>query len=142
MKKILFTTIATAIIAITSYLPVQGALVLPKPTPDSAATASAMKEDAMKNALNEFKSLSKKERSQRLKEAKAVLKKYKADKKAGNSTADTNTILLVILSIILPPLAVYLHENAVNGKFWLDLILTLIFWLPGLIYALVVVLSK
>jgi uncharacterized membrane protein YqaE (UPF0057 family) len=49
--------------------------------------------------------------------------------------------LLVVLAILLPPLAVYLHEGVINGKFWLDLILTLLFYLPGMIYALIVVLS-
>ncbi len=58
------------------------------------------------------------------------------------NTTSTNTLLLVILAIILPPLAVYLHENAFNGKFWLDLVLTLLFYVPGLVYALIVVLAK
>ncbi|TAH10979.1 MAG: YqaE/Pmp3 family membrane protein [Sphingobacteriia bacterium] len=66
------------------------------------------------------------------------MKEYKAQKAAGD--ASTNTVLLAILAIILPPLAVYLHENAVNGKFWLSILLTLLFWIPGVIYALIVVL--
>ncbi|MEI6263739.1 MAG: YqaE/Pmp3 family membrane protein [Sphingobacteriia bacterium] len=66
------------------------------------------------------------------------MKEYKAQKATGE--ASTNTILLAILAIILPPLAVYLHENAFNGKFWLSILLTLLFWIPGVIYALIVVL--
>jgi uncharacterized membrane protein YqaE (UPF0057 family) len=62
-------------------------------------------------------------------------------KKQSGSDASTNTLLLVILAILLPPLAVYLHENALNGKFWLSVLLTLLFWLPGVIYALIVVLN-
>ncbi|NNV55593.1 YqaE/Pmp3 family membrane protein [Panacibacter sp. KCS-6] len=68
------------------------------------------------------------------------MKQYKKDKKAGNADTSENTLLLVILAILLPPLAVYLHENAINGKFWLDLLLTLFFFLPGIIYALIVIL--
>jgi uncharacterized membrane protein YqaE (UPF0057 family) len=59
--------------------------------------------------------------------------------KALNETS-TNTLLLVILAILIPPLAVGLHEEALNGTFWLNLILTLIFYVPGLIHALIVIL--
>ncbi|TDO25122.1 uncharacterized membrane protein YqaE (UPF0057 family) [Sediminibacterium goheungense] len=51
----------------------------------------------------------------------------------------TNQVLLGILCVLLPPLAVGLHQGEINGKFWLSLLLTLLFWLPGVIYALIVV---
>jgi|YelNatPaOPRAMG01_1025707.scaffolds.fasta_scaffold00150_74 uncharacterized membrane protein YqaE (UPF0057 family) len=108
---------------------------------DSAGKGGATLNSAvLKNALAEYKSLSRKEKKFRIKESKALLKEYKAQKKAGTST-DTNTLLLVILAILLPPLAVYLHENAINTKFWIDLLLTLLFFLPGIIYALIVILG-
>ncbi len=91
-------------------------------------------------AVSAFKSLSKREKKAKLKEVKKVVRDFKAAKKAG-AEPSTNTLLLVILAILLPPLAVYLHEGAINGKFWLSLILTLLFWLPGVIYALFVILS-
>ena len=94
----------------------------------------------VKSALSEFKSLSKKEKRERFKEIKAEIRHYKAEKKAGHEPS-TNTLLLVILAIILPPLAVYLFEDEINNKFWISLILTLLFWIPGVIYALVVILS-
>ncbi len=97
--------------------------------------------EAVKAALAEYRSLSKKEKRQRFKLMKQSLKDYKAAKKAGND-AETNTLLLVILAILLPPLAVYLHEGEINKKFWIDLILTLLFFLPGMIYALIVVLGE
>ncbi|THH40745.1 YqaE/Pmp3 family membrane protein [Neolewinella litorea] len=53
--------------------------------------------------------------------------------------ADTNTILLVILAILLPPVAVLVHQGELNSKFWIALLLTLLFYLPGLIYALLVI---
>lgn len=96
--------------------------------------------EAVKAALAEYKNLSKKEKKQRFKLLKQTLKEYKADKKAGKA-ADTNTLLLVILAILLPPLAVYLHQGEINSKFWISLLLTLLFWLPGVIYALIVILG-
>ncbi len=50
--------------------------------------------------------------------------------------ADDTTILLVILSFILPPLAVYLLYDEAGTPFIVNLILTLLFWVPGVIHAL------
>lgn len=53
------------------------------------------------------------------------------------------TLLLVILCII-PPLgllAVFLHQGEINEKFWISLLLHLLFILPGIIYSLLVVLD-
>ncbi|WP_406603404.1 YqaE/Pmp3 family membrane protein [Neolewinella aurantiaca] len=47
--------------------------------------------------------------------------------------------MLVILAILLPPVAVLVHQGELNTKFWIALILTLLFYLPGLIYALLVI---
>jgi uncharacterized membrane protein YqaE (UPF0057 family) len=90
------------------------------------------------SAVDEFKNLSKHERKTRIKEAKKLLKDYKADKRAGRAT-ETDQVLLVILAILLPPLAVYLKEEEVNSRFWISLILTLLFWIPGVIFALLLV---
>ncbi|HEY8689933.1 MAG TPA: YqaE/Pmp3 family membrane protein [Chitinophagaceae bacterium] len=96
---------------------------------------------SVSSALHDFMSLSRKERRERMREVKSEIKEFKAEKRAG-SEPSTNQLLLVILAIILPPLAVYLHEGVINGKFWLDLVLTLLFFIPGIIYALIVVLGK
>ena len=95
---------------------------------------------AVTSAVDEFKNLSKHERRSRIKEAKKALKEYKADKRAGRD-AETSLLLLVILAILLPPLAVYLKEGEINSRFWISLILTLLFWIPGVIFALLVVLD-
>ena len=111
--------------------------------PDSSAAAVPVKRDStsFSSALHEFMHLSKKERRSRIREARSEIKKFKAEKKAGNEPS-TNQLLLIILAILLPPLAVYLHEGEINNKFWLDLVLTLLFFLPGVIYALIVILKK
>lgn len=90
------------------------------------------------SAVDEFKNLSRHERKTRIKDAKKLLKDYKADKRAGRA-AETDQVLLAILAILLPPLAVYLKEEEVNSRFWISLILTLLFWIPGVIFALLVV---
>jgi uncharacterized membrane protein YqaE (UPF0057 family) len=95
----------------------------------------------VKAAMEQFKNLSKAEKRSKIKEVKKQLRELKAEKKAG-AEPSTNTLLLVILALLLPPLAVYLHQGEINGTFWLNLILTLLFFIPGVIHALIVVLGK
>jgi uncharacterized membrane protein YqaE (UPF0057 family) len=136
MKKI-FSFISTVILftAITA----NAAVIVP--VSESAKSNNPVKNETVKSAIADFKNLSRSERKSRINQAKTAIKDYKATKSSGGSDMSTNQLLLIVLSILLPPLAVYLHENAINGKFWLDLVLTLIFWLPGIIYSLIVVLS-
>ncbi len=58
----------------------------------------------------------------------------------GNGSPDTNTLLLIIIAILLPPLAVGL-KRGVGAALLLNIILTLLFWLPGLLHAVYVVLQ-
>ncbi|MGE9295954.1 MAG: YqaE/Pmp3 family membrane protein [Puniceicoccales bacterium] len=51
-----------------------------------------------------------------------------------------STLLLVILSILLPPAAVAV-KSGIGFHFVLNIILTLLAWVPGVIHALYVVLS-
>ncbi len=137
MKRKLFLLIAFIIMALpmanlsyaASSLPAGASSPSPEPTPEAIRTAVA-----------EFKSLSKKERKLRIKDAKKELKAYKKEKRGGQEPS-TNTLLLVILCILLPPLAVYLHQGEINNRFWISLLLTLIFWIPGVVYSLIVVLG-
>lgn len=92
----------------------------------------------VKSALAEFKNLSKQDRKERLKEVRKQWKLFKKEKKA-NKSAKVEEVVLIILAILLPPLAVYLYEGEVNGRFWLSLLLWFCFILPGIIYALLVV---
>nr|WP_089317878.1 YqaE/Pmp3 family membrane protein [Pontibacter ummariensis] len=48
------------------------------------------------------------------------------------------SIVEIILAVLLPPLAVFLHEG-IGSSFWISVILTLLFYIPGIIYALLVV---
>ena len=54
--------------------------------------------------------------------------------------AEVDQVVLVLLAIFIPPLAVFLN-NGLGTEFWIDLILTILGWLPGMIYALLLVLG-
>ena len=54
------------------------------------------------------------------------------------SSTGVSGILLLIATILLPPLGVALHQG-VTTKFWISLVLTLLFFIPGLIYSLYVI---
>ena len=94
----------------------------------------------IKQALAEFNSLSSKEKKERIKEAKKAIKKLKAEKKASKEPIASKG-LQILFAILLPPLGILLHEGEINNRFWIGLLLTLLFYLPGMIYALIVVLE-
>ena len=52
-----------------------------------------------------------------------------------------STVILVILAFFLPPLAVYLHTKSAKQTL-LNLILTLLLWLPGFLHALYLIFKK
>ncbi len=119
---------------------------------DSAITTESATV-SIPEAMKEFNNLSKHEKKSRLKEIKKAIKEYKAQKKEG-SEVSTNTLLLVIIAILIPPLAVYIHEGEINNRFWISVLLTILGYilfgfagifflgsLPGIIYALYVILS-
>lgn len=51
-------------------------------------------------------------------------------------SASTNSadLLRVVLSVLVPPLGVFLQEG-LNKHFWINLILTLLGYVPGLVHA-------
>lgn len=138
MKKLLLTIIVCVCLSGLTAPGFAAYIVHPLTTSTEPKTEEPA---GVSSALREFMHLSRKEKRERIKMAKSQLKEIKQEKKEGNQPS-TNQVLLVILAILLPPLAVYLHEGVINNKFWLDLILTLLFFLPGVIYALIVVLKK
>ncbi|MEP2776729.1 MAG: YqaE/Pmp3 family membrane protein [Luteolibacter sp.] len=50
-----------------------------------------------------------------------------------------NKLLLIIVAILLPPLAVALKDG-IGTSLVINIVLTLLFYIPGLIHALMVVL--
>lgn len=55
------------------------------------------------------------------------------------AATSTNNVLAIILAILFPPLGVGVHMG-ITSEFWISLVLTLLFYVPGLIYALWVIL--
>ncbi|HEX8462348.1 MAG TPA: YqaE/Pmp3 family membrane protein [Segetibacter sp.] len=118
----------------------------------SDSTEAALK--SVPEAMKEFKSLSKAEKKSRMKEMKKAIKEFKAAKKRGDEVS-TNTLLLVLVALFIPPLAVYLHEGETNNRFWISVLLTILGLvlfsfggvlflgtLPAIIYALIVILGN
>jgi uncharacterized membrane protein YqaE (UPF0057 family) len=129
MKKFILPVFTFAFLMLLAF---SGTASVPVVTPEETIRQEAMKE---------WNSLSGKQKRERYKAVKQEIKKYKKEKRK-NGAADTDTLLLVILAILLPPLAIYLHQGEINNKFWIGLILTLLGWLPGIIYALIVILGN
>jgi uncharacterized membrane protein YqaE (UPF0057 family) len=50
------------------------------------------------------------------------------------SSTSTADILRVLLSILVPPLGVFLQEG-IGMQFWINLLLTLLGYVPGLVHA-------
>lgn len=76
--------------------------------------------------------------SQKNKKNSKYLFSQKNEKNNSNGSDDTELILLVILALLIPPLAVFLARG-IGTEFWISLILTILFVIPGIIYALLVV---
>jgi uncharacterized membrane protein YqaE (UPF0057 family) len=67
----------------------------------------------------------------------------KKDAKSNKAADDDDFILYVILAFIIPPLAVFLYEGSEwTQRCTVNLILTLLCGLPGLIHALVIILGR
>jgi uncharacterized membrane protein YqaE (UPF0057 family) len=137
--KSTFTRLLVVLLTVSFFTAPVPSIAMTVPASSTPATGEP-DPAVVKAALEEFKSLSKKERKARIKESKKAIKQFKADKRAGAEPSE-NTVLLVILAILLPPLAVYLHEGEINSRFWISILLTLLFWIPGVVYALIIVLG-
>lgn len=136
MKRI-FTLTMWLMLTIGIFAPQANAVMVPtKPASENPDPT------IVKSAVESLKNLSAKEKKAKLKEVKKAVKAFKASKNNAGEPITTNTLLLVIIAILLPPLAVFLHQGELNSKFWIALLLTLLFYLPGLIYALVVILGN
>lgn len=87
---------------------------------------------------------------QELRQQKRELRKQERQERKANraalktllkQNADTDLLLIILVTIFIPPLGMFLYEGGITNRFWISLVLTLLFFLPGLIYTLIVVLS-
>lgn len=96
----------------------------------SPGTAAVSPKTAVKDVPADVKP-SRNEKKAIRQHVKGLLKEAKKnDERSGVST-----LLLVIIAILIPPVAVLIVDG-LKGPFWLDILLTLLFYVPGLIYAL------
>ena len=117
-------------------------------TPDQVIKPSNTEEliEAIKNdpdatvALN-INKLSKKEKRALKKEVKKQLKEHKNSAGVLQYEDGSSKVLYYILAIFIPPLAVGLWRG-IGKDFWINLLLTLLLLLPGIIHAIIVISSK
>lgn len=62
----------------------------------------------------------------------------RAQRRGGLEASD---VIKILLAIFIPPLGVAL-EVGLGGHFWLNLLLTLLGYIPGIIHALYVILTR
>lgn len=67
--------------------------------------------------------------------------KIRESQKRQSNNANYDRILLVVLCFFIPPLAVYLYEGSWTQRCTINLILTLLCGIPGIIHGLIVVLE-
>ena len=61
---------------------------------------------------------------------------------AAETDSQTDQLVCVIVALFLPFLGVYLYQGDITQDFWITLILSLLFYFPGLFYGLYVILLK
>lgn len=116
-------------------------LLLAAPVSSAANVTTTSVENVSTSASTA--ALSKKElRKMKKAQRKEARKARRAALKALLKSADIGLAGLIIITILIPPLGMYLHEGDITNRFWISLLLTLLFYLPGLIYTLVVILGE
>lgn len=108
-------------------------------TAPSIAAQTSVKSQAVTFA-HTAKEISKEDAKSTKKDAKEIIKAIKKEQKKQGS--NTDLVLLVILALLIPPLAVYLYEGYWTERCTINLILTLLCGLPGVIHALIVILGN
>lgn len=61
------------------------------------------------------------------------------ERRNAQSTVTGSDIFKILFAILLPPLGVFL-EVGLKGHFWLNIVLTLFGYIPGIVHALYVIL--
>ncbi len=114
------------------------ATVTPNPVASEAAVNSAAGNNQIAVAPAATKSV--KAEGMVKKAAQKMLKKQL--RKATSKPMDDGQLLYIIIAFFIPFLGVALYEGEITGHFWISLLLTLLFWLPGFIYALLIILGN
>ncbi len=141
MRKGILLVTSALIICSYSFTPSHAAVLpssevaMPAPVPASKPTP-----EEIKAAIKAFNALPKKERKAKIKQAKQAIKEFKKQKRSGMDPS-TDTLLLVIIAIFIPPLAVYLHQGETNNKFWITTLLFVLGIIAGFIFSWLLILA-
>lgn len=140
MRSLKFTLFL--LVSLMISLPAAQAVVRVSPvqTENSNTSTAAENRKMSKKQLREARKEARKERRMKRKAMRQEIKQAIRSWKKENAS-DTDTLLLVIIAILLPPLAMAIYDG-ISNRFWISLLLTLLFYLPGLIYTLVVILGE
>lgn len=115
-----------------------------------AHAAIVIQPTAEKTAVEEAPAMTKRQlRQQKRQERRAERKAKRAKRKAAwqaikgwwKNRASDDLLLIIIITILLPPLGMYLFEGDFTDRVLISLLLWLLFYLPGLIYTLIVILD-
>ncbi len=60
---------------------------------------------------------------------------------ASTRTVTVGDPIKIIAAIILPPLGVF-FEVGLSKHFWINVLLTIFFWIPGMIHAIYIILTR
>lgn len=101
------------------------------------------KKEETKTTRKQEKFYSNEKQSEESKMSFSMDRNFEGSRFVGEQESESRVeqIVLVILAILLSPLAVYLHEGNWNTRCWISLVLWLCFLIPGILFALWVVLS-
>jgi len=102
--------------------------------------AEEVKEEAIYSpslTKKETKAMKKAVRKIVFKEAKKSL--FKKSKSRPNQDVK---LLAAAVAFFIPPLGVWLYQEEITNDFWLDILFTLALWLPGVLYAWLVIFDQ
>lgn len=108
---------------------------------NETVAANSTKKEAKEKA-SEFKKPSVLASIKAVKKAKKQLRKLKQNE-GFKAADDTDLLILILLAVLLPWIAVLLVENMeLTNRFWISVLLWLLFVVPGIVYALLVIFGK
>ena len=84
-----------------------------------------------KNAVVATKEIAKKSKTEKISWVRKIKNKIRAGRE--------DLTLAVILTVLMPFLGIAVWQDAITKDFWITLLLTLLLYLPGLIYALSII---
>ena len=121
-------------------------LTAPAEAPAVQMNTAKQQRQVLRQLRKELQSMTKEERQlfkeqvqRQLQEQQLSSKMAMDDQREPRVNADISPVVLTIVTIFIPPLGVFLHQGEINTKFWISLVLTLLFFVPGLVYSLLVI---